>query len=74
MTKLYVYAQVWMANLARKLHREEGAEAIEYLGMAVVIAVLVVGVIAVMNAQREDIGTLITDLIKKAINLVTGKF
>jgi Flp pilus assembly pilin Flp len=63
MTKLYVYTQVWMADLARKLRREEGAEAIEYLGMAVVIAMLMGLVLTVVKSQGKSIGEIIVNAI-----------
>lgn len=74
MTKLYVHAQVWITDLAEKLGREEGAEAIEYLGMAVVVAVLAVAVIAVMNSQGSSIGESIVGFITNAISKITGMF
>ena len=74
MTKLYVHAQVWITDLAEKLGREEGAEAIEYLGMAVVVAVLAVAVIAVMNSQGSSIGESIVGFITNAISKITSMF
>lgn len=74
MTKLYVHAHVWLTELAEELRREEGAEAIEYLGMAVVIAVLAVAVISVMNAQKQSIADSIVGFITSAIAALTGMF
>ena len=68
MLKWYVKSHVWLAEMVDRLSREEkGAVAIEYVGLAAVVVVI----IGAFVAKGEDIGNALAGAVQAAISAVS---
>ena len=61
-----------LAGLEDRARREEGQGTVEYVGLILLIAAVVAGVIAFGGTQGKDIGAVVVKQLKGAIEGVGG--
>ena len=81
MHKLFVYAHLGALDLGdrvrRRLESERGQGTVEYVGLILLVALLMVGMVAAMKGfqgkQGLELAETIVDKIRSAVNQVTFK-